>query len=153
MASSSRLKPGEKGEINVSVDVRGKKGIVSKTVLVYTNDPQRPVTTLSVRMQIKDRIHMARYRAAEIFGGDCKECHSDRGRGKKGWDLFMADCFMCHNAGSNASLSRMSKMPEKHLLKVIREGVEDTVMPGFDLKNGGPLDEDQIRSLIDLIKE
>lgn len=150
-ASSARFKPGEKGNVTVTIDMRGRKGIFLKKVDVYTNDPITPVTTLSVKIAIKDRIHMAQYNATDIFKNDCRTCHVDRGQGKKGWDLFKSDCFMCHNAGKNTSLSTMSKKPTKEMLKSIREGVANTLMPGFDLNNGGPLDESDINSLIELI--
>lgn len=150
-ASSSRLKPGEKGSITVVIDMRGKKGIFSKKIEVYTNDPITPVTTLSLKVSVKDRIHMAQYSASAIFSKECSACHVEQGRGKKGWDLFKADCFMCHNAGKNTSLSTMSKKRSKEMLKAIREGVENTLMPGFAVGNGGPLDDDDIKSLIELI--
>ena len=69
-----------------------------------------------------------------------------------GWDLFMADCFMCHNAGKNTSLSTMSRKPPEELIKSIRQGVDNTLMPGFNRGNSGPLGETEIKSLIDLIK-
>jgi len=151
MASSDRLKPGEKGKINVSVDIRGRLGKITKAITVYTNDPVKPATTLSVRMNIKDRAHMDRYTAGEIFGDKCRGCHVDQGKGKAGWDLFKADCFMCHNAGTNTSLTGMSKKPREYLRKAIREGVVNTVMPGWEETNGGPLDDSDIESLVDLI--
>ncbi len=152
VASSNEIKPGQKASISVAVDMRGKKGFFSKTVEVYTNDPVTPVTTLSVKIHVKDQIHLGQYNAIEIFTEKCSGCHVDNGKGKSGWDLFKADCFMCHNAGKNTSLSTMSKKPRAELLKSIREGVNNTLMPGFDLKNGGPLNETEIESLIDLIK-
>jgi cytochrome c553 len=151
VASPSRLKPGKKGSIRVVVDLRGKQGIYSKTMEVYTNDPVTPVTTLSVKIHVKDRIHMGEYKATEIFAGNCKACHVDQGTGKTGWELFKADCFMCHNAGRETNLTTMSKRPAEEVLKSIREGVPNTLMAGFDSKNGGPLDDAQIKSLIDLI--
>ena len=150
-ASSGRLKPGEKGSITVVIDLRGKKGVFSKTIDVYTNDPITPVNTLSLKFSVKDRIHMAQYSANAIFSEECRACHVEQGRGKKGWDLFKTDCFMCHNAGKNTSLSTMSKKPSKEMLKAIKDGVENTLMPGFALSNGGPLDEADIQSLIELI--
>jgi cytochrome c553 len=153
VASSSRLKPGERGKINVSVDTRGRTGRISKTIQVYANDPKNPVTKLAVQMYIKDRIHLNQYKAAEIFSEKCRDCHIDQGKGKKGWDLFMADCFMCHNAGKNSSLTEMSKKPREYLLRAIREGVENTVMPGWGAKADGPLDEAEIKSLIDVMKD
>jgi len=152
VASSSHLKPGERGKIHVVVDLRGKSGFISKTIHVYANDPNNPVTKLSVQMYIKDRIHLNQYKAVEIFGEKCRGCHIEQGKGKMGWDLFKADCFMCHNAGKNVSLTGMSKKSGEHLLRVIREGVENTVMPGWGTEAGGPLDDAEIRSLIDLIK-
>lgn len=148
---SKRLKPGEKGSISVVLDMRGKKGIFSKTIDVYTNDPITPVTTLTVKIAVRDRIHMSQYKAMEIFAGDCRECHVDQGKGKNGWALFKADCFMCHNAGKNTSLSTMSRKTADENLKAIRDGVEGTLMPGFTIKSGGPLDDNEIKSLIDLI--
>ena len=103
-------------------------------------------------MYIKDRVHLNQYKAREIFSEKCRDCHVDQGKGKMGWDLFKADCFMCHNAGKNSSLTEMSKKPREYVLRAMREGVENTVMPGFDLRNGGPLNDTEIKSLIDLIK-
>src|SRR5574340_1700548 len=153
MASSSHLKPGERGQIHVSVDLRGKSGFISKTIQVYANDPKNPVTKLDVKMYIKDRIHLNKYKATEIFSEKCRECHIDQGKGKRGWELFKADCFMCHNAGKSVSLTGMSKKPVGYLLRVIGEGIENTVMPGWSIKKGGPLDDAEIKSLLDLIKK
>jgi|OpeIllAssembly_1097287.scaffolds.fasta_scaffold195541_1 cytochrome c5 len=151
-ASSKVFKPGEKGNITVVIDMRGKKGFFYKTVDVYTNDPITPVTTLSLKIHVKDQMHMDQYKATEIFTEKCSGCHVEQGKGKSGWDLFKADCFMCHNAGKTTSLSTMNKKPRADMLKAIKEGVDNTLMPGFDLKYGGPLNETEITSLIDLIK-
>jgi len=53
VASLSRLKPGEEGKIIATVDIKGKIGFISKTVRVFTNDPKRPVVTLSLKALIK----------------------------------------------------------------------------------------------------
>lgn len=53
VASSSRLKPGEEGKIVATVDIKGKIGFITKTVKVFTNDPKRPVVTLSLKALIK----------------------------------------------------------------------------------------------------
>jgi hypothetical protein len=55
VASSGHLKPQEEGKINVAVDVKGKSGSLSKTVQVYTNDPDKPVTTLTLKMVVKNK--------------------------------------------------------------------------------------------------
>jgi len=54
MASSSLLKPGEKGKIIAKVDIKGRVGSLSKGVQVFSNDPKRPIVTLSLRAMIKE---------------------------------------------------------------------------------------------------
>jgi hypothetical protein len=151
VARPTRLKPGEKGIILTAMDLRGKRGIYSKTIKVYTNDPITPVTTLSIKIAIWHRIPIGTYSAAAIFAENCRTCHVEHGKGKKGWDLFKADCRMCHTAARDISFSEMSKKPPREVLKAIREGIQNTLMPGFDRRNGGPLDDAQIKSLFDLI--
>ena len=53
MASSSRLKPGEEGKIVATIDIKGKIGFLTKTVKVFTNDPQKPVVNLVLKALIK----------------------------------------------------------------------------------------------------
>ncbi len=151
VASLTRLKPGEKGIIRTAVDLRGKRGIYSKTITVYTNDPTTPAATLSLKIAIWDPIPIGDYKAAVIFAGNCRTCHVEQGKGKKGWDLFKADCWMCHTAGRDISFSEMSRKPPRQVLMAIRGGVPNTLMPGFDQRNGGPLDNAEIKSLFDLI--
>jgi hypothetical protein len=53
VASSSRLKPGEKGTISVKVNIKGRAGHLSKSVQVFSNDPKRKIVTLMVRATIE----------------------------------------------------------------------------------------------------
>jgi hypothetical protein len=52
MASSSHINPGETGKITAKIDTRGRKGIVSKGIQVYSNDPKRPSVKLSLKALI-----------------------------------------------------------------------------------------------------
>jgi len=152
MASLSRLGAGEKGRINVHIDVKGKTGNIQKTVAVHTNDPVNPVTVLSVVMQVKDRAHSDKHAAKELFNGQCRGCHVERGSGKKRFEIFQADCIMCHDSEKSASsLSQMGKRPKEYLKHAIRNGVEGTSMPGWASINNGPLGDEEIDSLVDLI--
>lgn len=54
MASSSHLKPAEKGSIIVRVITRGIRGMFAKTATVISNDPQKPNVTLSIKAFIKE---------------------------------------------------------------------------------------------------
>ena len=55
MASSSHLKPGEKGRLTAKVDTRNRAGAIMKSVTVYTNDPVRPKVVLSLKADIKGK--------------------------------------------------------------------------------------------------
>ena len=55
MASSSRLKPGEKGSLTATVDTRNRMGLTVKTVEVFTNDPDRPKVVLTLKADIKGK--------------------------------------------------------------------------------------------------
>ena len=154
MASSSRLEPQGKGKISVKVDIKGKSGNIQKTIQVYTNDPANPVKVLSLIMQVKDTIHSSKHTAQEIFSGQCRACHVDKGKNKKGFELFRADCIMCHDFSRSASpLSEMSKRPKQYLGNAVRNGVNGSSMAGWAMKNSGPLGDEEIDSLVDLIKK
>lgn len=53
MASSSHLKPGDKGRINAKIDMKGRNGVVFKNIQVFTNDPKRHIVSLSLRAIIQ----------------------------------------------------------------------------------------------------
>ena len=55
MASSSHLKPGEKGSLTAKVDTHNRSGEIVKSVEVYTNDPVRPKVVLSLKADIKGK--------------------------------------------------------------------------------------------------
>jgi hypothetical protein len=53
MASSSQLKPGEKGKLIAKINIKGRVGSVSKGVQVFSNDPKRSLVTLFLNATIK----------------------------------------------------------------------------------------------------
>jgi cytochrome c553 len=153
VVSSDRLGPGEAGEIKAVVQTKGKKGLVTKTVQVRTNDPEHPLTILKLKARIRDPFHQDIGSATALFGDPCRTCHVERGIGKMGTVLFRADCIMCHRRGKKAgSIAEMRKLPRKDLRKIISFGKEGTMMPGFASVAGGPLTEQQISSLVRYIK-
>jgi hypothetical protein len=50
--SSDHLEPGASGQIQTSVETAGRSGRVEKHVSLYSNDPQSPVITLSISMDV-----------------------------------------------------------------------------------------------------
>jgi len=53
MASSDHLNPGEKGKVTAKVDIKGRAGYLSKSIQIFSNDPKRPVVTLSLKANIR----------------------------------------------------------------------------------------------------
>ena len=52
MASSSHLKPGEKGSITAQVDTQNRKGFIMKTIEVVSNDPGKPRVILRLKAEV-----------------------------------------------------------------------------------------------------
>lgn len=153
MVSSDHIEPGEKGEIKATVNLKGKKGRIVKTIQVQTNDPKRSVVVLKLYATVKDPYHSQKYPPDEIFHSPCRRCHIDRGIGKRGGPLFWADCLMCHQRGkSGPPVETMKKRPEEEIFKAIQMGIPGTMMPGFSLYAGGPLTDAEIKSLVEYIK-
>jgi mono/diheme cytochrome c family protein len=167
--SKNTLIPGDFTRVQVDMDTSLKIGPVRKKITVLSNDPQRPELTLflvgqvlgkpmighaDIRLKPKDRL--------VLFQGKCATCHVDAGKGKTGKALFQADCAMCHgvNAQGNhtagVSLLTQNYEDEKslnRLRRVIAEGSPNTPqMPPFSKAHGGPLNDDEIDSLVQFLK-
>lgn len=54
MASSDHLRPKEKGKIVAKIDTKGRMGVLSKKVQVFSNDPKRHVVVLSLKAMIRN---------------------------------------------------------------------------------------------------
>lgn len=52
MASSSRLGPGEKGRLTARIDTRGRRGHLVKSIEVFSNDPEKPRTVLTLKAEV-----------------------------------------------------------------------------------------------------
>ncbi len=146
--------PGGKSAIRVQYDSRGKVGEVHKTVRVQSNDPEERVVHLVVRGMVAPSEHMDRTGAQNLFTGSCRTCHVDQGRGKKGGDLYRADCAMCHEHHKMGgkfiapAAEDMAGLPARELRRVISEGRDGTSMPAYHKARGGPLTEKDISSLV-----
>jgi hypothetical protein len=53
MVSSDHIKPGDKGKITAKIDIQGRKGVLSKSIRVFSNDPRNPTVTLALKATIK----------------------------------------------------------------------------------------------------
>lgn len=157
-----RLAPGEQNEFVAQVDLKGKQGILHKTVTLKTNvgssvikfavqAPSRPEDE-----RRRDNQLVALSDATAIFRGDCATCHANPGEGLNGAALYAAVCAICHDAEPRAAavppLPRGdSARSSQELQRWITHGLDGSMMPGFATENGGILDDAQVRSLVDYL--
>ncbi|HTO04638.1 MAG TPA: DUF1573 domain-containing protein [Opitutus sp.] len=149
--------------LKVTMDLRGRVGRTTKTIYVDTSEGE---VTLQVTAQIpmsptlRREMNMMRARADRqaVLRGDCASCHVTPTIGKRGAELFQTACVICHTAEHRASF-----VPDLMVAKVardaaywekwIREGAPGTLMPAFAEEHGGPLDDEQIASLVAYLVE
>ena len=87
-----------------------------------------------------------------VFKGDCARCHAAPAKGKMGGELYTAVCGVCHESEHRATM-----VPDLHNIKQetgrefwtvwITYGKTGSLMPAFSKLQGGPLTDEQIRSL------
>jgi mono/diheme cytochrome c family protein len=158
------LAPGTNGQIHVSVDLRGKRGQITK--LVYVNGTTGS-KTLTVKVTIPDaqpgpmadrakNVQIAIADRQAVFKNDCASCHAAPTAGKQGEALYAAACAICHEAEHRASmvpdLRHLNHSTDRIYWKVwATQGKPGSLMPGFGKADGGPLTEGQIDSLADYL--
>ena len=91
-----------------------------------------------------------------VFKGDCAKCHAEPTVGKLGHELYQAGCAICHDAEHRAEM-----VPDLHTLKHpagaeywtqwITASKPGSMMPAFAKSHDGPLNEQQIASLVDYL--
>jgi len=55
LLSSKTLKPGESGNVKIELDTSNREGKLTRTVTLYTNDPQQPNQTIILFVNIEKR--------------------------------------------------------------------------------------------------
>jgi len=158
------IAPGQRGEISGTMNLAGKSGTVVKTVTVLSDVGS---ILLNVKVQIAppepgrqrdaDRQRNLAVAAADrqaVFRGECASCHVAPTVGKKGAELYATACGICHDAEHKATMVpdlRALKHPtdRAYWAHWVRNGKPGSLMPAFDLQQGGILDEAQMASLAD----
>ena len=162
------LNPGNSDDLNLTVDLSGKSGVISKSVTVFstagrkflsfkvhlpelTEEQKKNRRSMSVRMS---NIHKAMRNRQVVFQGHCRSCHFDPCEGKEGEDLFQAACGICHDTPNRASMvPDLENAPagiarnHDYWKTWITIGKEKTLMPAFHDKHGGPLNTQSIEKL------
>ena len=160
------MRPKSEDKMDVLVDLRGKTpgtfikditvvgGGETNVLLLTVNIPNGMTNGMSMAMmnrlwgqQLAGVDHQA------VFKKDCVKCHLEPAFGKSGVKLYQVACGICHEAEHRATM-----VPDLHLLKTeidtnywrnwVMHGKAGTLMPGFAATEGGPLDDEQIKSLV-----
>ncbi len=150
--SSKVIEPGEKVKLQVALSTSGKSGKISKSVRIYL-EGQRGYyrTNISGEIKVMPKKHMAM--KGNIFEGKCVECHVKPAENKLGHELYLGVCASCHGVfmeGHSAPQLKIKKYKEKELYSFIADGKKES-MPAFSEKSKGPLNDKQIKSLVDFI--
>jgi len=169
--------PGATDEIRVTMDLRGRSGLLSKTVFVQTS---AGVSVLNPRVRIpqfvpltpsnfsarsapanrggmNNRLANLRIATADrqaVFKGDCARCHVEPARGKTGKPLYAAACGICHDAEHRAAmvpdLTKLARpTPAEYWRHWIEHGKPNSLMPAFAQGQGGPLSDAEVESLVE----
>jgi len=165
-----KLAPKEVGEFSATMDLAGSPPGSSKFKTLTVN-ANKGVKVLNVTTRILpdmsspgERTNMMKTATADrqaVFKGDCMQCHAETakdsaGHDKTGEELYTAVCGICHESPRRATF-----VPDLHHLKEptsaafwrtwITSGKPGTLMPAFAKTEGGPLNNEQIDSLVNYL--
>ncbi len=171
------IAPGRSGPIEVTLDLLGKGGTVSKAVTVDASSGRK---TLVVQARVTPALEHDNMTAASsphsdvgermnnrqtaladrqvVFKReDCASCHAEPAKGKTdGAGIYAAVCANCHDSPQRASMVpalqalRHGTSPD-HWRKWITHGRAGSMMPAFARAEGGPLEDSQITALVDYL--
>jgi mono/diheme cytochrome c family protein len=160
--------PGASGSIELSVNLAGKSGEITKSVTV---DGTSGMKNLILRVHMPamaaavpgapagdvDRVRNMQMALAErqvVFKGECASCHAPNPtHANTGPQLFSDICANCHESPNRASM-----VPDLKALRHptnadywrtwVTSGRAGSMMPAFSQKEGGPLSNEQIEMLV-----
>jgi len=161
-----KLAPGEGGNIQLTVDVRGKTGELIKTATIDTATSFKEMTFkvnipatangADLTANRARNMELATANRQAVFKGDCAKCHVAPSVGQMGAGLYVSACSICHDAAHRATM-----VPDLHALNhptdrdfwrtMIVHGKPGTLMPAFAASQGGPLTDKQVDSLVDYL--
>lgn len=164
-----KLPVGEGGHIDVSMDLTGKFGLVTKTATVVTSSGNYMLTVSAKAPMVGagagtgamgDRSRNLTVAAADrqaVFRNDCASCHVQPTLGKTGVELYNTACGICHESEHRAQMVpdlrvRLGNTDRNYWSKWIGEGRPGSLMPAFSAKLGGILSDVQIDSLVEYLE-
>lgn len=163
------LVPGGSGPIDVSLDLRAKRGILTKSITIQSSSG---VKNLMIRATVPDASGFVAATTGGMLDADrvkniqkslvdrqvvfkdrsCAECHADKAAGKLGKELFDVACGICHDAPHRATMVTDLKQRNPGLPEGWRQwivyGKTNSLMPAFARSTGGILSDAQVDSLV-----
>lgn len=139
--------------LSFKINTLQKLGKIHKTARIYFKKDNKPLL-LNFKGEViaHPENHMHQSEESNIFSESCMSCHVLPAEGKRGQTLYLAACAMCHGAfKQGASAPPLLADLYRDDWKMVLEQGRNT-MPGFSKHHGGPLDEQQIQSLLDELK-
>ncbi len=159
------LQPGDHGDIQASLDLRGKRGLLQKYLSVDSSAgfkllifkvhiPENAATSMAMETRGRNLMAALADRQA-VFKGTCVSCHVEPTKGKLGAELYVAACGICHDSTHRASmvpdLQAVRRPTREYWHRWTASGKAGTLMPAFAQTEGGPLNDAQITSLVDYL--
>jgi len=167
VAAAEAVPPGGTGTIDVTFDPATQFGQVHKSVAVTSNDPVSRVVLLAMQAEVIPTGSRSvgnghpPISGQSLLIGSCGKCHAQPAVGKTGADLWAAVCAVCHGESGEGLPGRgpslvertwLSSHDDKAIFNGIAFGTVSPKMPGFSQITGGPLDDAQVRSLVELLR-
>ena len=156
------LAPGANSTLKVTIDFSNKTGGVMKMIEVLSPAGSQILSIIVTIPEESRRMMNQKIAAADrqaVFHNDCATCHAApvTEKTKTGAALFAGACSICHEAPHRATmvpdLAAINKpRDEAYWRKWVTDGGENTLMPAFAQKQGGPLDAAQIDALVDFLR-
>jgi mono/diheme cytochrome c family protein len=161
-----KIAPAGISRLKVKFDAHNKgTGPITKTITISSNSRTEADKVLRIKGIIvesktvhkKGEMGDAAMHLEGVFQGDCAKCHVDKGRGELGARLYDADCAICHGAsadgkpGPELTSKDMMSHDKKSWTKIIKNGIKNSHMPAFALANKGPLNDEEIASIVDYL--
>ena len=161
------ITPGEHGDINVTMNLAGKYGAVTKEITLFTDQGTKKLSVTSdirtaslPQISDMDRANNQKIALADrqaVFKGDCAKCHVEPVQGKWGKELYDTACGICHEGEHRATM-----VPNLHTLpqptnadfwrNSITHGKTNSLMPAFAVSEGGILSDLQVNALVSYLQ-
>lgn len=150
---------GKTANLEVSIDTSGKRGAIEKGITIITNEAEQSEKQITAFVKVSVQAHPDFDVNKSVFSEKCANCHVGNAAQYKGFALYMEICSMCHGQeGEGGSGSRLndpdylSSVDNEYLRRWIAEGELGTSMPAYSEKKNGPLTDEQIDSLVEVIR-